>query len=196
MFSGELFASREELEAKRIEDCKEFLISKGYRVEDPPKSLNFNIKTLDELIEFFYSRMSLKHPELKHVSRRKVVDRKIMHDFVKSRMIKGINKERAIDECAGMIEILFKFEDRFRFKYPVLSIGILGQGKLAWVTEKIDDFILQERIKERYRKRQEFNKRIDKKQEIEILEDSFTTKDELDQLLKEMEERNGKESQS
>ena len=110
MFNGELFATSEELEVKRIEDSKELLISKGYRVEDPPNSFKFNIKSTDGLIEFFYSRISLKHPELKQVSRRKARDRKIVSEFIKVRMAKGINRERAIDECAEMIDILFRYE--------------------------------------------------------------------------------------
>lgn len=188
MFNGELFATSEELEVKRIEDSKELLISKGYRVEDPPKNFKFNIKSTDGLIEFFYSRMSLKHPELKQVSRRKARDRKIISEFIKVRMAKGINRERAIDECAEMIDILFRYEEKFKFKYPVLSIGILGQGKLQWVTEKIENFLLNERIKERYRKRMEFNDSIEKKHEMEILEDAYSVEEDLAKILQEMEE--------
>lgn len=188
MFNGELFATSEELEVKRLEDSKELLISKGYRVEDPPESFKFNIKSIDGLIEFFYSRMSLKHPALKQVSRRKARDRKIMSEFVKARMVKGINRERAMDECAEMVEILFKYEERFKFKYPVVSIGILGQGKLKWVTDKIEDYLLSERIKERYRKRMEFNEGVEKKHKMEILEDAYSVEEDLAKILQEMEE--------
>jgi hypothetical protein len=191
MYNGDLFASPEEQEAQRIDDCKEYLISKGYRVEDPPKQLKFNIKKLDELIEFFYSRMSLKHKELKYVSRRKAMDRKIMSEFVKARMTKGINRERAMDECAEMIDILFRHEEKFKFKYPVLSVGILGQKNLAWVTEKIENFMLQERIKQRIQERQAFQHNLKKRQEAEILEESMTQEDELIRILAEMEEEDG-----
>jgi hypothetical protein len=190
--NNDLFASPEEMEEQRIEDCKQFLISKGYRVEDPPTRLKFNIKTLDELIEFFYSRMSLKHKELKFVSRRKVMDRKIMSDFVKSRMDKGISRERAIDECAEMIDILFRHEEKFRFKYPVLSVGILGQRNLAWVTEKIEDFLLKERIKARIRERHEFNRNLEKMQDIETQEEFLTKEEDLKKILEEMERLDGK----
>lgn len=189
MYNGDLFASPEEREEQRIGEYRDYLISKGYRVKDPPENSKFNIKTLDELIEFFYSRMSLKHKELKYVTRRKAMDRKIMSDFVKSRMAKGINKERAIDECAEMIDILFRYEEKFKFKYPVLSVGILGQKNLSWVTEKIEDYMNSERIKARIRERQAYRANLEKRQEVEMEEESLTQDDELTKLLAEMEEK-------
>lgn len=191
--NDDLFASPEEMEEQRIEDCKQFLINKGYRVEDPPDRLKFNIKTLDELIEFFYGRMSLKHKELKFISRRKVMDRKIMSEFVKSRMNKGISRERAMDECAEMIDILFEHEEKFNFKYPVLSVGILGQRNLAWVTEKLEDFLLRQRIKARLEQRRAFNRELEKKYDIEIKEEFLTKEEELRKLLEEMEKADGKD---
>lgn len=191
MYNGDLFASPEEREEQRIGEYKDYLISKGYRVKDPPENQKFNIKTLDELIEFFYSRMSLKHKELKYVSRRKAMDRKIMSDFVKSRMAKGINKERAIDECAEMIDILFRHEKKFKFKYPVLSVGILGQKNLSWVTEKIEDFMNSERIKARIKERQAYRANLEKRQDVEMEEESLTQEDDLTKILAEMEETDG-----
>jgi hypothetical protein len=191
MYNGDLFASPEEREEQRIGEYKDYLISKGYRVKDPPENQKFNIKTLDELIEFFYSRMSLKHKELKYVSRRKAMDRKIMSDFVKSRMAKGINKERAIDECAEMIDILFRHEKKFKFKYPVLSVGILGQKNLSWVTEKIEDFMNSERIKARIKERQAYRANLEKRQDVEMEEESLTQEDDLTKILTEMEETDG-----
>jgi len=187
MYNGELFASPEEREAQRVGEYRDYLISKGYRVKDPPENPKFNIKTLDELIEFFYSRMSLKHKELKYVTRRKAMDRKIMSDFVKSRMAKGINRERAMDECAEMIDILFKYEEKFKFKYNI-SIGILGQRNLSWVTEKIEDYMNSERIKARIRERQAYRANLEKRQDVEMEEESLTQEDELTRLLAEMEE--------
>lgn len=191
MYNGDLFASPEEREEQRIGEYRDYLISKGYRVKDPPENQKFNIKTLDELIEFFYSRMSLKHKELKYVSRRKAMDRKIMSDFVKSRMAKGINKERAIDECAEMIDILFRHEKKFKFKYPVLSVGILGQKNLSWVTEKIEDFMNSERIKARIKERQTYRANLEKRQDVEMEEESLTQEDDLTKILAEMEETDG-----
>ena len=191
MYNGDLFASPEEREEQRIGEYRDYLISKGYRVKDPPENQKFNIKTLDELIEFFYSRMSLKHKELKYVSRRKAMDRKIMSEFVKSRMAKGINKERAIDECAEMIDILFRHEKKFKFKYPVLSVGILGQKNLSWVTEKIEDYMNSERIKARIKERQAYRANLEKRQDVEMEEESLTQEDDLTKILAEMEETDG-----
>ena len=192
----DLFETDEEREAKKIEKYREFLIEKGFRVENPPKSLKFNIKTLDELINFFYSRMSLKHPDLKLVKRNFGRDRKIASAFVKSRMEKGINRQRAYSESAELIEILFREEERFKFKYPVTSIGILGQKNLRWVTEKLENMWLREKIYERSKNLREFNQKLEKAQEVEVELEQLDREDELEKILKEMDGHYGEEQES
>jgi hypothetical protein len=192
----DLFETDEEREAKKIEKYREFLIEKGFRVENPPKSLKFNIKTLDELINFFYSRMSLKHPDLKLVKRNFGRDRKIASAFVKSRMEKGINRQRAYSESAELIEILFREEERFKFKYPVTSIGILGQKNLRWVTEKLENMWLREKIYEKSKYLREFNQKLEKAQEVEVELEQLDREDELEKILKEMDGHYGEEQES
>lgn len=191
----DLFETEEEREEKKIEKYREFLIEKGFRVENPPKSLKFNIKTLDELINFFYSRMSLKHPDLKLVKRNFGRDRKIASAFVKSRMEKGINRQRAYSESAELIEILFREEERFKFKYPVKSIGILGQKNLRWVTEKLENMWLRERIYEKSKYLREFNQKLEKAQEVEVELEQLDREDELEKILKEMDGHYGEEQE-
>lgn len=192
----DLFETDEEREAKKIEKYRDFLIEKGFRVENPPKSLKFNIKTLDELINFFYSRMSLKHPDLKLVKRNFGRDRKIASAFVKSRMEKGINRQRAYSESAELIEILFREEERFKFKYPVTSIGILGQKNLRWVTEKLENMWLREKIYEKSKYLREFNQKLEKAQEVEVELEQLDREDELEKILKEMDGHYGEEQES
>jgi hypothetical protein len=192
----DLFETDEEREEKKIEKYREFLIEKGFRVENPPKSLKFNIKTLDELINFFYSRMSLKHPDLKLVKRNFGRDRKIASAFVKSRMEKGINRQRAYSESAELIEILFREEERFKFKYPVTSIGILGQKNLRWVTEKLENMWLREKIYEKSKYLREFNQKLEKAQEVEVELEQLDREDELEKILKEMDGHYGEEQES
>jgi len=191
----DLFETEEEREEKKIEKYREFLIEKGFRVENPPKSLKFNIKTLDELINFFYSRMSLKHPDLKLVKRNFGRDRKIASAFVKSRMEKGINRQRAYSESAELIEILFREEERFKFKYPVKSIGILGQKNLRWVTEKLENMWLREKIYEKSKYLREFNQKLEKAQEVEVELEQLDREDELEKILKEMDGHYGEEQE-
>ena len=192
----DLFETDEEREAKKIEKYKEFIIKKGFRVKNPPKALKFNIKTLDELINFFYSRMSLKHPDLKLVKRNFGRDRKIASAFVKSRMEKGINRQRAYSESAELIEILFREEERFKFKYPVKSIGILGQKNLRWVTEKLENMWLRERIYEKSKYLREFNQKLEKAQEVEVELEQLDREDELEKILKEMDGHYGEEQEN
>jgi hypothetical protein len=191
----DLFESEEEREAKKIQKYKEFLIEKGFRVEDPPKALKFNITRLDDLINFFYSRMSLKNPKLKQIKRNLGRDRKIASEFVKSRMEKGINRQRAYSEAAELIDILFKYEDRFKFKYPVESIGILGQKNLRWVTEKLENMWLREKIYEKSKNLREFNQRLEKAQKVETELEQLDRAEELEQILKEMDGHYGEEEE-
>lgn len=191
----DLFESEEEREAKKIQKYKEFLIEKGFRVEDPPKALSFNITRLDDLINFFYSRMSLNNPKLRQVKRNLGRDRKIASAFVKSRMDKGINRQRAYCEAAELIDILFKHEDRFKFKYPVESIGILGQKNLGWVTEKLENMWLREKIYEKSKNLRKFNQKLEKAQEVEIELEQLDRVDELEKILKEMDGQNGEEEE-
>lgn len=192
----DLFETEEEREEKKIEKYKEFLIEKGFRVENPPKALKFNIKTLDELINFFYSRMSLKHSDLKLVKRNFGRDRKIASAFVKSRMEKGINRQRAYSESAELIEMLFREEERFKFKYPVKSIGILGQKNLRWVTEKLENMWLREKIYEKSKYLREFNQKLEKAQEVEVELEQLDREDELEKILKEMDGHYGEEQEN
>jgi len=90
-----------------------------------------------------------------------------------------------------MIDILFRHEKKFKFKYPVLSVGILGQKNLSWVTEKIEDFMNSERIKARIKERQTYRANLEKRQDVEMEEESLTQEDDLTKILAEMEETDG-----
>ena len=133
--------------------CKEYLIELGYRVIEPIKFI-YEIKKLDELIDYFYNMLYFYHPELPLYKNLKK-DRAIAKRFVTSRIeASGINRIHALDECARIVTVVFKHEGRFKFDYTP-SFGIFGQGKFGWVTELAleiiannDRVVSEERIEE------------------------------------------------
>lgn len=188
-----LFESEEEREDRKIKEYKEYLIEKGFRVEDPPESYKFNITTLVELVNFFYQKMSRKYPDLKQIKRNFGRDRAIAKRFVDSRMESGINRLRALNEAAELIEILFKYEEDFKFKYPVQSIGILGQKNLRWVTDKLERKWIEDKAREKARKLRTFNEQLEKAQETELKINQDSHEAELEKILEEMDNHYGED---
>ena len=118
-----------------VKACIEYLKVSGYKVIQLPKYI-YTIKSLDDLISFFYSMLELKHPG--HVSdyRNIAENRAIAKRFVEARgKAGGINKKEALNECAEIIRTIFNHEHEFNFKYK-MTIRLLGQDKFGWVTDK------------------------------------------------------------
>ena len=40
-------------------------------------------------------------------------------------------------ECCELIELLFKYEDKLGIDFVVTSMGVLGQGKMSWITDRL-----------------------------------------------------------
>lgn len=115
--------------------CIEYLKFSGYKVVQLPKYIRI-IKSLDDLISFFYSMLELKHPG--HVSDHRNIaeNRAIAKRFVEARSkASGINKKGALNECAEIIRTVFNNEYEFNFKYKI-TFRLFGQDKFGWVTDK------------------------------------------------------------
>jgi len=172
----------------QIVDAKETLMKAGYRVL-PPLIVNGEIDSKQKLINYFYMRLDSKHPDRQ---RRRVrnpgFDMAIASKFVESQM-EGTNESTAIQQCVSIIDVLFDYESEFNFKYPVTDIGIFGQGKLSWITTKALTILSRKR-------NASFEKDAEKK--IEAIEDAYQVdsseiSNNLDALLKKLEENDGEE---
>ena len=120
---------------KLIESCIEYLRSNGYKVVKLPKYIS-TVKSLDELISFFYSMLELRYPMYVNEYRNVVENRSIAKRFVEARSeINGFSKNESLNECAEIIRTVFNNEHEFNFKYKI-SFRIFGQDKLGWVTDK------------------------------------------------------------
>ena len=122
------------LVSNSLEDIKNWLIEKGYKVLDPI-IINCEINGTKKLCDYFYSRLYGKYPERQFTTIRNTkMDMKLIKDFIKSREI-GLNKKNAIQECVAIIDTIFDFEEEFSFEKDI-TIGALGQASASWVTEK------------------------------------------------------------
>lgn len=118
-----------------INACIEYLKVSGYKIIELPKYI-YTVKSLDELISFFYSMLELKHPGYISGYRNMSGDRAIAKRFVEARIkASGFNKKEALNECTEIIRTVFDHESEFNFKYKI-TFKIFGQDKLGWVTDK------------------------------------------------------------
>jgi hypothetical protein len=125
------------------EYCTEWLKLRGYSVK---ASVGYPtaIKKHDDLITLFYSLFQKHYPNYSIPYGSSARDRKIMKLFVESRMSADcISKAKAMEQCATIIEVVFRNKEAFNFD-PAPNIGIFGQQNMAWVTNKALGYINKE----------------------------------------------------
>lgn len=118
---------------QKINEAIEFLREQGYLVRGPLVG-EANIKGVPDLVRFFYDTMAYHNPGHTigfYGSRKR--DALLARKFIESRVATGIGKKRALLECCGLIETLFKHQDKLNI--TVTSMSFLGQDKMAWVME-------------------------------------------------------------
>lgn len=129
-----------------INACVAYLKYKGYKTVAPIKS-NYEVKTLDDLIEYFYILLSRSQHESKKIYRNTEKDRTTAKKFIQSRMnANGMNKKETLKECVEIIKTIFEHKKEFNFKYD-MDFGMFGQVNLGWVTRKAIQ-ILNKKIEE------------------------------------------------
>ena len=169
-----------------IDAAKDILLKHGYRILDPIV-INDKITTVRHLRDYFYKRLDSKYPNRQRKNAPNIkMDMKIVSDFVASQM-HGASKERAIQECIEIVDTLFDQEEDFRFKYPLDGIGVLGQGKLAWITVKAIELLNKKRCAEKSKEINEKAEAIENDTEIDV-DDRLSM---LDAMLEKMEANNG-----
>lgn len=182
----DLFSMGKSVEEARIEAAKDILTNAGYRIIDPV-TVNSEISNNQKLRDYFYMRLDAKHPNRQRRRMPNIkFDMRIIGKFVESQM-SGISKKSAIQECVSIINILFDYEEEFNFKYPIADIGILGQGKMSWITEKAIEMLNRKRnttVDDEARRKADA---IEESYEIDA--DEITHN--LDDLLEKMEANNG-----
>ena len=170
----------------RIEEAKKILIEVGYKIVEP-LMVNENVNNLPKLLNYFYMRLFTKYPDKQLTTIKNFQkDMKLIKKFVESRKV-NMNEQAAIQECIAIIDTIFDHEEEFNFKQSI-TIGILGQAKSGWITEKAI-FILNSRLeKEREGEAERKIEEIENSYEVDLGERASK----LDKILARMEESNGK----
>ena len=148
IFSGEDFDKKQLDEAMRIveehgyrvvrskEEARDLAIEAGYKVLEPI-IIDEKITTLKDLRKLFYNRLYEKYhlDANTYVFGNYQVDLKYLRLLVESREAEGLNYFNAIQEAAAIINTIFDNIEEFNFD-RIPDIRILGQKKMAWVTDK------------------------------------------------------------
>lgn len=132
---GDLFGNKKIFTEKSVEICEKFLRGQGYSIGLPYK-YPFNIKKLDELIDMFYAMMRNSYQSHLWSNPNGKRDRAVAKSFVERRMNAGKTKRSvALQQCGLIIQTIFTNKDTFKFD-TAPGFGILGQGEMAWVTDR------------------------------------------------------------
>jgi hypothetical protein len=184
---NDCFSDGKSVEEAQLEAAKQLLVDAGYKIVEP-MIIDSTIDDQHKLWKYFYRKLYQKRPELTKNKGPIAKEKKIISDFVKSRMV-GLNEKMAIQECVAIINTLFDYEDMFNLKFPINDIAVLSQGKFGWITDKALSII---HIKKNVIERKKLEKKIEfieeeTRKEIDLKDESAK----LDAILKQMEADNG-----
>ncbi len=128
--------------------CESFLVGNGYRVSPPIKvNHTFKLTKYSDLVKLFYDYHSILYGTALPKSQNEAADNKIASNFVKSRQTAGgatVSKERALQECALIIETVINNLGAFGFDRQI-GFWIFGTDSCRWITDKALDMIETER---------------------------------------------------
>jgi hypothetical protein len=172
--------------ARDAEEARQIAVESGWQVSEPVL-VNDKVVTIKDLRNYFFMRLWNKYPNrYKYYVDNVKNEFRMMRLFIESREAKGLNRFNAIQQCVAIIDVIFDHIEEFNFKNPI-DIGVLGQAKSGWITEKalyiVNNKLLKEREIAAERKIAEIenNKKIDLKEKAR----------DLDELLAKMEANNG-----
>lgn len=121
--------------SKTAEEARDIVIESGYQVNDPLLA-NDKVVNLTDLRNYFFMRLWSKYPSRQQYYVNNIKNElRMVRLFAESREKKGLNRFNAIQQCVAIIDIIFEHEEDFCFKEPI-NIGVLGQAKSSWITEK------------------------------------------------------------
>jgi len=169
---------------KRTQACVEHLEELGYIVISPKKLDNSSVKNIEQLVDFFYSRLCYKHPDRNiHYSKSSKKDYRLASVFVKSRQEVCGNKAKALQECTSIIGCVIENEELFGFSDPLSSMAFFGQDNMKWVSDKAISIINgdNEHVEEEILKTMIVE--LDAAHEKEALEDINVRIDDLKEVL-------------
>jgi hypothetical protein len=176
---GSLFSGDE---TPLLSACERYLRSEGYKVSKPVVSHPKELKTIDDLISHFYQKLDYHQPNYLKVYVNWGRDRGIAKRFLQNRMdATGFKKSIALKECATIIDTFIENVKELNFKHDI-NFSIFGQAKMSWVTE----WALEKMNKKAKRAQEDEAEKM--RQSMLKQEDREVSIDELDAILKSLEE--------
>lgn len=127
--------SQSEIEEGLVSACKDFLLSRDYKVVNPPPN-NLNVRKVQDLCDRYYAlanrKYSGRYPSL---GRGKTFDLAIMKHFISSRMKDGVTRKVAMLECADILDTVFKYSEKMGLKGQI-TMSMFDPGQFSWVIDK------------------------------------------------------------
>jgi len=167
-----------------VVECKKFLNIMGYKVIDPIENQYKMLKSIDDIIEYFYEKYEYTFPNL-IVSRNQLSkDRSLAKRFVETiaEENKLLDKGDAVTYCGAIIDAIFKNIDKFHFETPI-NFGIFGQENMKWVMNAAIRFINTEEFTKKKRQHKQYHDKYD--EEMDTVSRPFADLDEIYESLKE-----------
>jgi hypothetical protein len=187
---GNLFGDTATLSKDATNLCITYLRSRGYSIGEPV-DYPIKISKLDDLIVVFYSYVRGSYEDHLWPTPNMPKDRAIAKKFVENRMkADGLDKEHAMQQCGYIIQTIFKNSDIFKFESPP-TFGILGQGELAWITDRALQILNKVASKNMVAAQEKFIEDITEKIEKNYSDMGYSN-EELEDMLKNLEEQYGK----
>lgn len=148
--------------------CIDYLRMCGYKVLKNVMPVHKNVKSTQDLVQFFYALVDYTYPSAVGYYRNRQKDMKIASRFIESRMeMASISKEEALRQCTLIIEALFRHINEFDFKDKPLNLSIFGQESMGWLTERLIGLVL----KEEEEKRRDYHKQLEQEILDKVLEE-------------------------
>lgn len=128
--------------------CQKLLEAFGFRTAPCLSSKYDNIKSIRNLIDFFYNRFKYLHRDKVVPAKNEARDDGTAARFVEARVnASGLSKKQALTECAEIVDTVLSNTGRFEL---VFSIGfrMFGQEDMVWVTDKAIGIMNKKRFHE------------------------------------------------
>ena len=109
------------------EEAIKGLQERGYRVIKTDLLEASSIKTIRQLVDYFYSRRKFYNPDRRFpYSIDYTEDTKPVSSFVKSRQKLGLDRKAAVAEAARLVDALFRYEKQMTLREPIIRPAILA----------------------------------------------------------------------
>lgn len=135
---------------------KEYLVAFGCKIINPINSNYSDIKTHKDLIKFFYDTYRNTFPEDSIPYNSIVVDTPIAKHFINLRKeALNCSTERAIQDCAEIIDVLFKNSDIIPIRG--YSFSIIDKHAFSWMVDAAIKIMMNNKHEEELKKHNQFN---------------------------------------